>query len=266
MKEIYKDITGQKSGRLTAIKRVGSNKNGNSIWLCECDCGNKTKVRLPDLTSNRTKSCGCLQKEKASKISKIHGLSINKSGDRPRLYRIWLNMKQRCNNQNASKYKNYGGRGISVCNEWKDYINFHNWSKNNGYKDSLTLDRINNNGDYCPDNCRWVTYREQNLNSSQNHLITYNGQTMTITEWAEYLNIKRATLYSRILEYGWPVEKAINTSTRKWEKPIIKYNGQKKHLKEWAKDLGIKHSILYKRIITRDWDIERAFNQPVKEA
>ena len=210
----HKNIAGQKFGRLTAIKRNGKDNQDLTLWLCKCECGNKITTRLSNLTTGATKSCGCLQKDIVTDMKTKHGLSVNDQGEAPRLYSIWRNMKQRCNNPNASKYKNYGGKGISFCEEWENYKPFHDWAINNGYSDDLTLDRIDNNGDYCPENCRWVTYRQQNLNSSQNHLVTFKGETKTITEWSEILNIKRTTLYSRISKYGWSIKKSFTTPVR----------------------------------------------------
>jgi hypothetical protein len=146
-----RDFTGKKIGRLTAIKRVGT-QYGNALWECKCECGNIVMVNSSKLISGNTKSCGCLAKENKIKQFTKHGLC------KTRLYRIWQDMKGRCYNKKLPCYKNYGGKNIFVCDEWlKDFYNFYNWAINNGYKENLTIDRINPNGNYNPLNCQWIT-------------------------------------------------------------------------------------------------------------
>ena len=262
----YKDISGKKFGRLTAIKRVGADKQRRSLWLCKCECGNKTKIRLPNLTTGITKSCGCLQKDIVAERLWKHGLSVDANGNTPRLYGIWRNMKQRCFNSKASKYYLYGGKNIKVYKEWLEYKPFHEWALSNGYKDNLTIDRIDGDKDYCPENCRWATRKQQSRNTSQNHLITYRGRTKTLAGWAEELGIKQRTLSSRLLDYGWNIKKAFIAPVGQHNKRIATYKGETKSLSEWADVLGISYKLLYKRVYTRGWSIDRAFNQSVKGA
>lgn len=133
-----------------------------------------------------------------------------------RLYRIWSDMKTRCNNPNRPKYTRYGGRGITICNKWmSDFQAFYDWSMANGYRDDLSIDRIDNDGNYCPENCRWITMREQASNKSTNHFITYEGQTLTMAEWARRTGISREVLKDRICRYGWELERALTTPVRK---------------------------------------------------
>ena len=129
-----------------------------------------------------------------------------------RIYRIWSQMKSRCNNPNSNRYKYYGGRGISVCDTWNaDFMTFYHWAIRNGYDDDLTLDRIDNNGQYSPDNCRWITIEAQQNNRRDNYLITYNGMTKTLTQWSTELNINLYTLKDRLNKRNWSVEKAFTT-------------------------------------------------------
>jgi len=152
------DLSKQTFGRLTVQQRVGTH-NGSPLWLCKCKCGEVVKVPSHSLSSGNTKSCGCLHKEgliKRNKKSAKHGYA-----DKEKLYGVWHGMRQRCNDINHKDYPRYGGRGISACAEWDDYQLFRKWAKSNGYKSGLSIDRINNDGDYCPENCRWVNAKMQ---------------------------------------------------------------------------------------------------------
>lgn len=135
-----------------------------------------------------------------------------------KLYGIWLSMKDRCENPKATPYKYYGAKGVKVCDEWSEYENFKSWSLENGYKQGLSIDRIDVNGNYCPDNCRWVTRKEQMNNTTRNRIICFNGKTQTLMQWSEETGIKYATLYNRLGWMGWSVEKALTTPPQKREK------------------------------------------------
>ena len=206
------DITGKRFGRLVVKCKSHKDKRGEWHWLCVCDCGNEKTVSGNKLRSGNTKSCGCLQTEfRSSGIRKTHGMTES------RLYVSWCNMKSRCNNERNIMFKSYGGRGISVCREWESSFDiFMKWAISNGYKDGLTLDRIDVNGNYQPNNCRWIPSSEQTLNTRRNHLITAFGETKTIKEWADSSGIKYDTIERRINQYGWSAEDAV--SMRPWEK------------------------------------------------
>ena len=196
------ELTGQKFGRLTVISEAQQRKGKYPEWRCICDCGNECIVVGHCLTSGNTKSCGCLRFDNLRKKVKKH------DGKGTRLYRIWKNMRSRCRNKNTPQYKDYGGRGISICSEWDNFLVFKSWARANGYDDSLTIDRINNDGNYCPENCRWVTHKEQNNHRRSNRII--NGKTLA--EWARISGINYNTLLSRLKKMS--LSEAINNSSR----------------------------------------------------
>ena len=206
----FVDKTGMKFGRLTVLKRDGYMSNHHIAWLCQCDCGKVVRVDGNALQSGNTKSCGCLIKDMLVKRNSTHGYS------KERLYGSWCGIKKRCYDINEECYKHYGGRGIKVCNEWlHDYPTFRMWALQSGYnKDAgrgeCTLDRIDVDGDYCPENCRWVNMKEQSLNTHRNVQFEYNGETHSITEWADLYGIDRITFRNRLLRLGWTIEEALN--------------------------------------------------------
>lgn len=206
----FKDLTGQKFGRLTVIKRVGTSKSGKVLWLCECSCEehNRVTTTTSNLVTGTTKSCGCFARESASKVGKANTVYGDTDS---RLYRIFRGMKDRCYNPKNKDYVWYGGKGIKICEEWKNnYAVFKNWAINNGYKETLTIERKDFDKDYCPENCEWITIDQQQRNKSSNRLITYNGETMILVEWAEKFNIPYKVLCARINDRGHSFEEAIN--------------------------------------------------------
>lgn len=216
MKEI--DITGHKFGMLTAIERVSKYKPQGNYWLCKCDCGNMSVVRKYDLVHLKNKSCGCYIKKRAKELHTTH----NKTNTI--LYPIWSSMKQRCFNSNSKAYCNYGGRGITICDEWlgeNGFSNFENWAYQNGYEKGLSIDRIDNNGNYEPNNCRWSTREEQQNNRRGVHKFSYNGETHSPAEWSRITGISDTTIKNRVLKQGMSVEQALtkpNYKMKRFEK------------------------------------------------
>lgn len=196
------DMTGRRFGMLTVVSRAENGKYGDAMWQCQCDCGGTVIVRAGDLRRGSTKSCKCMKREWNRESHTTHGLSNT------RLHKIWSMVIERCNNHNHVQYHRYGGRGIKMCEEWeKDFVAFYEWAMANGYEDGLTLDREDNDKGYSPDNCRWITMREQQHNRSNNHLVTMNGRTQNVTQWCNELGVNRAYVYKR-LKKGWSPEKA----------------------------------------------------------
>lgn len=200
-KAIFKDLTGQKFNHLTVIRYIGR-KNGRTMWHCLCDCGNEVDVDSSSLKSGNTTACGCRQSEGWGS-NKTHGMSGK------RIYRIWMGIKNRCYYEKNKYYSNYGGRGIRVCDEWlESFENFYKWAIENGYAKNLTIDRIDNDGNYEPSNCRWVTRIEQMNNTRRNRMIEYNGERKSVTEFAREFEISPELVHGR-LNRGWSVKDAL---------------------------------------------------------
>lgn len=204
MNHNFKDMTGQRFGRLTVKEYSHIGNGGKAYWLCVCDCGNETTVSGDKLRQGWTKSCGCLQREHLGDYRRTHGKTDTK------IYIIWTNMRSRCQYKKNSMYYNYGGRGISVCEEWQRFEPFYEWAIANGYKEGLSLERIDVDGNYEPSNCKWIPLKDQSLNQRRSHLITAFGKTQTIKEWADESGIKYDTIERRINQYGWSAERAVS--------------------------------------------------------
>jgi hypothetical protein len=204
------DRIGEKFGRYLVIAPCDFDKRR---VLCRCDCGTEKYVYKNNLFSGKTYSCGCLAKERTMERSRTHGQAST------RLYMVWANMRRRCYDKHNNRYQNYGGRGIKVCDEWLDFAGFKKWADENGYDPKAdygkcTIDRINPDGDYEPQNCRWTTIQEQNMNRTSTKYITYKGMTKTVTQWDEYLGFGKDRVASR-LRKGWSIERAIETPIKR---------------------------------------------------
>jgi hypothetical protein len=203
------DLSGFHFGRLTVIERAENRvaKNGRQkvVWKCICQCGNLVEVDGTYLRSGETSSCGCLTKDILKARNTSHGESHS------RLYRIWKDMKRRCNSPTRYAHEYYHDIGIKVCAEWsEDFQKFKTWALENGYSDKLTIDRIDYNGNYSPDNCRWISMKAQCNNRRSNMYITIGGVTHTLSEWSELSGIKASTIRNRIINLGWDAEQALS--------------------------------------------------------
>ena len=197
------DLTGKRFGKLTAISFSHKDRHHKAHWLCSCDCGNETVCPSATLRKGTCKSCGCLQRKRASTANFKHGKS------KTRLYNVWSSMKGRCHNKNHQDYPNYGGRGVKVCKRWRK--SFQGFIDDMGKPPSPkhTIERIDVDGDYCPENCTWATRRTQANNSRNNRRIEFDGETHTLAEWARKLDIPYGRLLAR-LRRGWTVDRAFS--------------------------------------------------------
>jgi len=204
--KIFNKLIGKTFGTLTVIKHSRVVK-GHSRYICQCSCGNIKEVSGATLINNRIRSCGCLPSN-----FQTHGLSKNNK----KLFSTWVRMKSRCLKKSNPDYFRYGGRGIKVCEEWiNGFPAFYEWAINNGYADNLEIDRIDNNGNYEPSNCKWSTKKEQANNRRNNRLVTINGETKTFSQWVDIYGINPNTASSRVYTFGWDYVKAIITPARK---------------------------------------------------
>lgn len=201
------DLTGMRFGKLTVLCRGGQYKtSGNVFWRCVCDCGNETNTSGSLLRAGKSKSCGrCVSSERMTILNEKHG------GFGTRLYEIWRQMHRRCYGENTKAYPHYGGRGITVCDEWQEFEPFREWALANGYDENLTIDRIDVNGDYCPENCRWATIKQQANNRRRAHYVSYSGETHTVSEWADIYSVDQRKLWQRLNKRDWDLGQALES-------------------------------------------------------
>lgn len=202
-------MAGARFGALTVIDRRGSIR-GRAAWLCRCDCGAEVVREGPQLrrftAAGKLQSCGCLKIERTAAMgvaNKTHGFS-----KRGKLYHVWTQMMRRCYSPGSKDYPGYGGRGIAVCDEWRDVAAFFAWAHGAGYREGLTIDRINNGGPYSPRNCRFIENKFQGKNTRRVRFLTINGVVMSVSDWSRRSGIKYRTILQR-LNMGWPAERAV---------------------------------------------------------
>lgn len=247
------DLTGKKFGRLTVIGFTHTAQR-YSFWLCQCDCGNSKVIRRNALTSGDSVSCGCRQQETLQLRTK-HGCSMRRR--KTKEYRCWEGMIERCTNPNKKKWKDYGGRGIRVCERWTQ--SFENFLADMGEapSDDLSIDRIDNDGNYELHNCRWATRTQQARNNRQNRIVTINSESKPLIEWIESAGQSEGTVHAR-LQRGWSEEEAVLVPPNK---RMVEINGVTKTLAEWIRDVGAKYNtVLYR--LRRGWPSEKAIMTP----
>lgn len=221
----------------------------NGRWFCKCDCGNEVRVIAGNLRKGNSTSCGCKKRERSTR----HGLSNSKE------YRVWQEMIQRCENPNNQAYANYGGRGIAVCDRWKDFAVFI--TDMGRRPKNYQIDRIDNDKGYSPDNCRWVPSRINLSNKRNNHKVEYQDQTLTVAEWSRVLGIHERTLFNR-LGRGWPVDRAFTEKpepkaykdSREAQYPAF---GRSQTLTQWCQEYGIDRERVRGRL-RMNWSLEKA--------
>ena len=253
----FHDLTGMQFGSLSVIS-VAYRKNGKVYYLCQCTCGERKVVVGSALKSGNTRSCGCKKREASSQALLTHG------GTNTRLFRIWASMKNRCFNSNDPSHTQYGGRGITVCEEWKNSFEaFRDWALANGYDETAprgecTIDRIDVNGNYCPENCRWATSKEQANNKRNNHTLEYRGQIHTISEWSDILQMPKHLIYTGLKNRHSLSEIAENAHVKR---QYITFNGETHTASKWAALYGLNKQTVSRRL-NKGWNIEDAITTP----
>lgn len=267
----YIDLTGQRFGRLVAVRRVENNhKWGFVNFLCKCDCGNEKIVGGYALRQGKALSCGCLMIENIKKANTKHGNS------RSRLYNIWHGMKQRCYDKNLSNYPCYGGRGITVCDEWQEFEPFYDWAMANGYKEEIlpngknkwTIDRIDNDKGYSPDNCRWADFETQNANKrppqewrEKGVFVEINGITKNLISWCKEYGLNYNTVMTRVHIRKWDWVRAITTPLQDNKSRIVEYKGETLTVAEMAQRHNVRRDMVLYRL-RNGWTVEEAIETP----
>lgn len=248
-----KEWLGKKFGRLVVVSFEHSKPPYRGwLWVCECECGNIKKLMPGDVKSGKVRSCGCLLNEMSTKrATKFKHLTK----DNKRLYSIYNGVKKRCYSKAEPRYKDYGERGIKMCDEWlASFDNFADWSLSNGYSDKMTIERIDVNGDYCPENCKWITSQEQSFNKRTTRWVNYKGEHIQLKILCERENVCYDTVHDRIYKRGWSVDKAIETSSQRENSLLSK-----------CRERGMNYETVRSRILKFGWSEERALNTPPKK-
>ena len=199
------DLIGKRFGKLVVLCICDQRQSGHIVAHCICDCGNEKDVMISSLRNGRTKSCGCFRREYVIGKNTTHGMSNT------RIYSIWCDMHKRCEKPSNKRYENYGGRGITVCSDWQTFQPFYDWAIHNGYNPALSIDRIDVNEGYSPNNCRWATSEMQQNNTTRNKVIEFMGRSMTQAQWARETGISQSAIKDRLTKLNWSVEKTLTT-------------------------------------------------------
>lgn len=255
---------GQKFGRLTVIgfSEVNTSSGHYVGWDCECDCGNVVYGKRPSaIKSGDLASCGCLKEEQNIRNLADHRRTHGKT--ETRLYGIWCKMKRRCEAINDPAYINYGGRGIKICDEWHDFQNFYDWAVANGYQDDLTIERVDYNKGYSPDNCTWITLGEQTWNKRDTRKVVVNGKAVPLKEACRQLGLPYKTIHLRITRYGMSFDEAIARPIRegKIRQYEYEYNGEMLTLPQIAELAEVKYTTLYLFAIRKGLPLDKALKK-----
>lgn len=253
-----KNLTNQRFGRLVALYPERRKLLG---WQCVCDCGQTNWVQVQKLTCGATRSCGCLARQAKSEAHFKHGHTLGKNPTRA--YRAWSGMHTRCENKSTKNYNDYGGRGIKVCEDWRDFSAF---LRDMGEPPPGTsLDRVDNDQGYSKGNCRWATRVEQANNKRSNRLFTAFGRTQGIVQWSQETGLDYHLLYNRLVSKAWPAEKALRTPVRaasKREARNLTALGRTQSLTAWSRELGVEYTTLHARIKYSGWSEHDALTIP----
>lgn len=264
-----KNIAGQRFSCLTALSSTGERHKGSILWNCVCDCGNTTQATVSRLKAGDKKTCSkCHLRSRETVRRNKARVGYKKEGrvkDNP-AYEVWCGMIKRCENSNCRAYKHYGGRGITVCDRWRNSFEAFLEDVDERPSSQHSIDRIDVNGNYEPSNCRWATAKEQAANKRNNVLISANGKTQCLQAWADELGLNAVTIIERI-ERGWTPEKAVTTDALppafakiKW----LTFQGKTQSVSEWSRDLGIGHTTIFARL-KRGWTVEKALSTPISK-
>ena len=239
-----KDVKiGDVYGNWTILEVLPKIKNHHQMFKCQCKCGTIKELDGFNVINGKTTSCGCIRNQMLKDRMTTHGQT------KTRLHIIWCGIKERCYNPNSQAYSNYGGRGIKMCQEWiDDYMNFYNWSIKNGYDEILTIDRIDVNGNYEPNNCRWINTKDQSNNRRTNLKFTYNNKTQTLMQWCEEYNLDYRMILARVHNPKWEdksFEEILFTPNQK--QILITYNDETHTISEWSKITNIRHNVIFDR-------------------
>ena len=209
----FRDLTGQRFGRLVVLRRIPSDRH-HTQWECICDCRKTVVLDRSNFFGKQNVSCGCLRSDICRLQLTVHGLSRDEFGRHTRLFNVWRGMKKRCLLKTDRQFHRYGGRGICICSEWMKFENFYAWAMANGYRSELSIERKDNNGNYEPNNCTWANDMAQARNRRNNLVISFQGETKTLVEWGLSTGIPSSTISSRIKKHRWSVEDALTIPVR----------------------------------------------------
>lgn len=245
------DLVGQRFSKLVVLSEAGRTSDGKVTWLCQCDCGNTKIVSGRHLRRGSVKACGCMQ----FIANKRHGMHATK------IYKTWNGMVSRCTNPRNSRWNDYGGRGIEVCDRWKSFEGFY--ADMGDCPEGMSLDRVDVNGNYEPQNCRWATPKQQSRNRRDNRFVSWRGQTLTVAEWAEKMGMSKSVVLFRLKKWGnSDLDKVFLTPLKNRQRPVT-WQGKTQPLSHWAKELGLHQGVLWTRLYEKGWTIDKAFTTPI---